>query len=156
MNVGIDYAFGQANVDTTNGIRFGVISQNAILQAWSDSSKPVYPDEVEEQLDGDLVDEAGRPFEPDTSWLEDVDPIAYVYNGDGYVMETCLDSDVMVLKSDYYTFASFCSPCLPGAGNLDCPYLDGVKTFCLDGSWFEDEKAPYPVYKVSDGTEVKS
>jgi len=61
----------------------------------------------------------------------------------------CLDSDILVTKSPFYTYAPFCSPCVPGAGNLDstvpigieAPYdrdeqirtmsTMGVKTYCF-------------------------
>lgn len=42
----------------------------------------------------------------------------------------------------------------PGAGNLDNPRNDGPKTYCLGHDWFEDGKAPYPVYLVADDVEV--
>lgn len=42
------------------------------------------------------------------------------YVDDGVLQATtCLDSDIMVLKSPYYTIAPPCSPCVPQAGNLD-------------------------------------
>lgn len=86
----------------------------------------------------------------------------------------CLDSDVMVLKSRYYTFAPFCSPCVPGAGNLDSTsdnmlafvrtslrrigHADlsgpddfvpfGVKTYCPDKLYFSKGACPYPYWSV--------
>ena len=39
---GIDYGRGQVNIDHTNNIRYGVISQNEVLQAWADESEPIY------------------------------------------------------------------------------------------------------------------
>lgn len=41
-NPGIDYGMGTTNIDPTTGIRFGVISQNAVLQSWCDSAEPDY------------------------------------------------------------------------------------------------------------------
>lgn len=38
-------------------------------------------------------------------------------------MTDCLDNDAFIIKSPYYTYAQFCSPCVPGAGNLDNPYI---------------------------------
>jgi hypothetical protein len=35
---GIDYGNGMTNKDRDTGIRYGVISQNDVLQAWADSS----------------------------------------------------------------------------------------------------------------------
>ena len=82
----------------------------------------------------------------------------------------CLDSDAMVVKSLYYTFARFCSPCVPGACSLDSPldFLDAmaaasryrlslsykmpfteVRCYCLDKSWFDsDRPCPYPYWSV--------
>lgn len=39
---GIDYGMGKSNIDPMNGIRYGVIDQNQVLQAWADSSEPDY------------------------------------------------------------------------------------------------------------------
>jgi hypothetical protein len=77
------------------------------------------------------------------------DEISPYYDDGDYVITKCLDFDFFISKSPYYTLAQFCSPCVPGAGNLDnfCP--DGVKTFCLGHEWFEDDKAPYPVYSIT-------
>lgn len=41
-NAGIDYGMGRSNVDLTTGIRYGVISQHSVSQAWSDSAEPDY------------------------------------------------------------------------------------------------------------------
>ena len=66
-----------------------------------------------------------------------------------------LDSynDVWIFKSPYYTFAQFCSPCAPGAGYLanPCDKDTGAKSYCFGHDWFEDGKAPYPVYRVDTG-----
>ena len=62
----------------------------------------------------------------------------------------------MILKSDYYTHAQFCSPCVPGAGNLDSPCDSGEKAYCLGHDWFEDGIAPYPVYRVSDNARIEA
>ena len=41
-NAGIDYGHGQTNIDTKTGIRYGVISQMNILDAWCEESEPYY------------------------------------------------------------------------------------------------------------------
>lgn len=90
-------------------------------------------------------------------WSDDVtaeEPIGHSYEDDGYKLTDCLDNDIMVLASPYYTHAQFCSPCVPGAGNLDTPVEDGPKTFALGHDWFEDNAAPYPLYRVSDNARV--
>jgi rubredoxin len=166
--VGIDYGHGQTNVDPKNGIRFGVIGQNAVLQAWADSSEPVYDPATcpkcgnnAEDFDSDQCQDGWEYSQGctdymckscmyvfDSSEAFGDEPNGYVYSGEGYEMCNCLDSDIMITKSPFYTHAQFCSPCVPGAGNLDNPIEDGVKTYCVGHDWFEDNKAPYPVYKV--------
>lgn len=42
MSRGIDYGNGLTNINHETGIRYGVISQNDVLQAWSDSSDAEY------------------------------------------------------------------------------------------------------------------
>ena len=91
-------------------------------------------------------------------YLNNADYLTH-YNNDGF--------GVWVERSPYYTYAHFCSPCAPGAGDLDTPidvgdvgfgllahaaHLD--KTYCFDHECFEDGKAPYRVFRVVDGTEV--
>jgi hypothetical protein len=74
------------------------------------------------------------------------------YDKDGYKIESAFDNtELFVTKSPFYTFTQFCSPCAPGAGNLDNYCEDGARTYCLGHDWFEDGKAPYPVYSVATG-----
>lgn len=74
----------------------------------------------------------------------------------------CLDSDALVIKSQFYTYAKFCSPCVPGACSLDSPLSlqkifprydrssqEPVRCYCLDTSWFDsDRPCPYPYWDV--------
>jgi len=39
-------------------------------------------------------------------------------------------------------------------GNLDTYIKDGVKTYALGHDWFENEKAPYPLYSVETEKEI--
>ena len=174
---GIDYGHGMTNCDHANGIRYGVISQHSVGQAWYDSAEADYgkaqcpscqADAIE--YDGDKHNEyaapANRPYACADYVCESCEiiidsgdafgdePRAWNYDADGYQLTGCLDNDIMILKAPYYTFAQFCSPCVPGAGNIDNPMPDGVKTYCLGHDWFEEGKAPYPVYSVETGKEV--
>ena len=54
--MGIDYGRGSVNIDKETGIRFGVINQNELMQAWSDSSEANYPDPCCPQCGGEIVD----------------------------------------------------------------------------------------------------
>jgi len=124
----IDYGMDLTNVDHETGIHYGVIPANDVLQAWSDSSEPEYDcDECE-----------SRGF-------------AFVEDGYG-AYQSRDDSDIFVTKSPFYTFATFCSPCAPGAGHLRNPLApdEGVKTYCFGDDWFEDESCPYTIYNVVD------
>lgn len=169
MPVGIDYGMGCTNRDPENGIRFGVISQNSVSQAWSDSAEPDYGKPTCPKCQSDAMEYLAihEPFEQyrahgcadyacedceitfDSSEAFPDEPQGWSYKNEGYDLTDYLDSDIFVVKSPYYTHTQFCSPCVPGAGNLNSPDTDGVKTYCLDHDWFENGKAPYPVYDVA-------
>ena len=172
--VGIDYGLGQSNVDKENGIRYGVISQHSVGQAWYNDARPDYGDatcpkcgnkalEYDADKDGDewtsssgcsdyMCESCQYVFDSYEAFGDE--PQGWNYSDDEYELTDCLDSDIFVLKSPFYTFAQFCSPCVPGAGNLDSPMDDGAKTYCLGHDWFQDG-APYPVYRVDTGELVK-
>ena len=170
---GIDYSLGRSNFDKANGIHFGVISSHSVPYEYQDDFEPDYGkptcpkcgNPVVESSDDSIPEDAdwnkGRDYACipcETSyWSESVfsdEPRGFSYERDGYALTDCLDNDIFVLKSPFYTFAQFCSPCVPGAGNLDSPCTDGPKTYCLGHDWFDGGKAPYPVYSVADGSEV--
>lgn len=167
MSRGIDYGHGLSNIDMSNGIRFGVISANVVGEAWYEDAeanfgKPKCPD-----CEGEVTE--ATP-EQDKEWhcvkckksydTEDVypsDPYSYYYDKEGITAEqTFDDTDIFIVKSPYYTRAQFCSPCAPGAGHLENPCDDGMKTYCFGHDWFEGGEAPYPVYNVKDDSLVVS
>ena len=175
----IDYGNGLVNLDKSNGIRYGVISVHDLnYDAFDSMKKDVYGgpncpkcgnDAVEYNEDkhgeyeparthGCCADYACEDCETyldsDMMWGEEV--IGYESSDPDYVIDTCLDTDVCILQSPYYTFAEFCSPCVPGAGNLNRYNLDGVKTYCFSHEMFETRIAPYPVYEVADDSIVES
>lgn len=119
------------NYDSKTGIHYGVIPVNRVLQAWADESEPVfYP---------------GRP----SSYKEN--PIhRFEFKKEGYhLIQFADDACIFVCKSPFYTYTAPCSPCAPNAGDLSTYRPDGIKTFCLDSSWFEDEgEVPYPIFRV--------
>lgn len=83
------------------------------------------------------------------------EPISHhVDDGEYKAEQSSNDSDILITQSPYFTYAQFCSPCAPGAGHLEnpCPpWYGGVKTFAFGHDWFEDNKAPYPVWSVKTG-----
>jgi len=173
---GIDYGrIDKTNRDPVTGIHYGCISQHSVLQAWADSSEPEYGEQTCPKCGNAVVeydsDEHGDYHcscgcadyactDCELVWNScdcfPEEPLGYSYDAEGYHLVDCLDSGIMVLKSPYYTHAQFCSPCVPGAGNLDSPMLEGVKTYCLGHDWFDGGKAPYPVYRVDNNQEVRS
>lgn len=198
-NPGIDHSSGQSNIDHQTGIRFGVISQNSILQNWADSSEPDYGnptcpkcgndadepsafgdtdfdadewEHAEHECDDYVCTHCKYLFGSESGFGDEA--LGYYLDDGEHKMVTCLDSDIMILKSPYYTYAQFCSPCVPGAGNLECPLTCGWGSICehtgeetgcshfsvprcyaLGHEWFEEQKAPYPVYSVETNLEIK-
>ncbi|MCK9600952.1 MAG: hypothetical protein M0R06_18060 [Sphaerochaeta sp.] len=166
-----DYGLGQTNINHETGIRYGVINQNDILQAWADSSEPDYRppscpwcgEEVEDTgYHKQSCPHCGKDFrdyelsgdEPYGFYLDDGEYRAF---SDDY-------GDIFVIDSPYYTRARFCSPCAPGACHLHNPDDMGEKAYCFGPDWFDsfgdDEptgefngqatSCPYPVYRVAD------
>lgn len=182
---GIDYGRGMSNIDHDTGIRYGVIHQNEVLQAWADSSEPDYgmpicPEcgyEYKKAKDPKRCPDCG--YVGDDFWREEA--LGYYYVQDGYQAACGDDEDIFITKSKYFTYAQFCSPCAPGAGYLMNPFVnywkntgtnqEGImapedypddyklkaenagypKVYCFDHDWFEDGKAPYPVFSVETG-----
>lgn len=179
-DAGIDYGLGRTNIDHATGIRYGVISSHAISQAWYDSAdadygKPACPEcgaDVGESSDVPEAVQAegwfsGKDYAclscKECYWSDSVysdEALGYSYNDDEYSAENCLQSDVILTRSPYYTFGPFCSPCVPGGVSLpdsaDKVYdeSNGVKAYCFGPDWFDDGKAPYKVYRVADDSEI--
>jgi hypothetical protein len=183
---GIDYGLGQSNVNLETGIRNGVISMNSINRDYTAEFEHEYPGPIcpscgngIKASDDDTVFDGYNGGEQDAEpewfdgkdftcidcekcyWSDQVygeESTGWHYESDGYKLCDCLDNDIFVLESPYYTFAQYCSPCVPGAGNLDNPVEAGIgaKCYALGPEWFDDGKAPYTVYRVSDGIEVAS
>ena len=160
-DAGIDYGLiGQSNRNRETGIHYGVISQNSIGEAWFDHSEPDYgeahcPKCNSEILDSQEIASAKKDYWckkcKKSFWSEECfpeEPLSFSYEANGYILTSCLDSDIMVIKSPFYTFTKFCSPYVPGAGDLNNYMEGGVKTYCLGHTWFDDDVAPYPVYSV--------
>lgn len=177
---GIDYGRGQTNIDHSTGIRYGVIPQNVILQAWTDSSEadygdafcpqcgrgasiPEYSDEDDTQESDEYVDYNGirnsRDYRCDDCKIYfdgDVafgnEPLGFYFDSDGIKAFSDSMGDIFIIKSPYYTRADFCSPCAPGACYLTSPNDNGAKAYCFDESWFDDdiEVCPYPIWRIEN------
>jgi hypothetical protein len=99
----------------------------------------------------------------------DNDNHSYHYTDAEYELHVCDDNyGIYVIKSPYYTYTRPCSPCSPNAGDLDNPvqidhrYKTGdtragygeMKTYCLDKTFFENDKVPYEYYEVATDKKV--
>ncbi len=160
--MGIDYGRGQTNTDTTNGIRYGVISPHEVLQAWCDDSEAYYGKPYCPKCDAELDDDVCDGHECDCgytiSWVGEEcygdEPLSHYVDDDEYQAEACCDGDIFITKSPYYTKCGFCSPYAPGAGYLTDNDND-CKAYCFGHDWF-DGNTPYPVYRVSDDSLVSA
>jgi hypothetical protein len=162
----IDYGMGLTNIDKTNGIRYGVIHQNEVLQAWCDSAEPNYGkpscpscgDDSAELAHTDhdeheyFCDACELGFDSEDAYPDEA--YSYYLDDGEYLCEAGEDGDIFVMKSPFYTRAEFCSPCAPGACYLINSTTNGEKAYCLGHDWFDSGKAPYPVYRVSDDSAV--
>lgn len=161
---GTDYGMGMTNIDRETGIRYGVIHANDVGQAWFDESEPIYPDPTCENCDLELLgidvsDDYTCPncgHEGSGDFMDCAEPSGFRYEGGGYIAyQDQDDPDIFVIKSPYYTRAQFCSPCAPGACYLKNQTPEGERAYCFGPDWFEDNVAPYAVYRVSDDTLVE-
>jgi hypothetical protein len=84
--------------------------------------------------------------------MEPADESRLLYEDGGYKIFKARDGDLFIEKSPYYALRGYCSPCAPNACFLKTAGEE--KTYCLDASWFENEKAPYPVFSVETGKEI--
>lgn len=169
------------NYDPETGIRFGVISPHSISpyaldDIYTNGTDPQYEsakqgfrqkvfDVLNEYLSTDecdnLTDQAieifNERFESDGSGIMD-------YSDSEYTLHVSGDNfGIFVMKSPYYTYCRGCSPCAPGAGDLDHPmtsYIGAISTnfdkaLCLGPDWFnKDNPIPYRVFRVDNDQEV--
>ena len=133
-----DYGMGKTNIDTENGTRYGVIPSNKVRE-WTNVAEPGYPELDREDYSSD---------EEYEHFLDSLDPEGWYLDDGEYKAVQHGDSPyIMVTKSPYYTLCRYCSPCFPGAGDLNSE--GDVKTYCFGHDWFDGDKAPYPVYSVA-------
>lgn len=144
---GIDYSLGKSNINLVTGIHYGVISIHEVLQSWSDSSDGYYHytcpycgSDLKKGMDTKRCNACYKRIDPDRDF-DDLEPSSYYYNQDGYECEQSQDdTDIFILKSPYFTYCQYASPCAPGAGYL-ANYMDkgeGVRAYCFGHDWFEE------------------
>jgi len=162
---GINYGYGLTNRSIETGICYGVISANSIsgeaLNEFECNYQAFCPHCTSELSDEqiDLVDELNacpicQESIDSTDDLYGDEPSSQTYEQDGYSLEYSADSNnIWVFKSPYIIKAQYCSPCYPGAGNLDTPCDNGPDTYALGLDWFDSEYVPAP-YSQEDISEV--
>lgn len=164
----IDYGMGKSNINLDTGIRYGAISCNSLDGDANNDiftqgavyipSCPACGHIFDENTDLDMVFEcpeckeeigdSGELYGDEPSYIRFVEDTAQ----GKIIVEGCLDNDYVITESPYYTMARLCSPCVPGAGDLDSPDPEyGYKTYCLPSDYFEDGKPPYKYNRV-DGS----
>ena len=155
------------NTDEETGISYGVISQNSLnldaINSWyeNDSIYDEYVEGLAEQVKTGEISEdekEDRLAEYDNDYHHH-----YVVDDEGISAEHFENLNAWyITKSPFYTFCKKCSPCCPGAGDLDAPINpDGHevvslwdKAYCLPKEYFENENAPYRVFRVDNDGEV--
>lgn len=174
---GIDYGFGQTNIDNQTGIRYGVIPSHDVGQAWYDDAqayygKPHCPQcgneacEYDDEKHGEYARYSracGTDYacEHCEHWFGSGDafgdePISfYVDDGEYLAEQSRDDGDIFIVRAPYFTRAQFCSPCAPGACYLPNDCTDGERAYCFGHDWFDGGRAPYPVYRVTDDSLVE-
>src|SRR5512145_1166409 len=168
-NIGIDYGRGMANVDHNNGIHYGVINEREVLQAWADESSPEYVytcpycGQEHPQAFVDYLQVGKYKYCQNKKCHKrltendflNIEPSNYTIDNEEYKATCEDDGDIFITQSPYYTTCQYCSPCAPGAGYIMNTVDGGVKAYCFGHDWFEDGKAPYPVYSVETGELVE-
>ena len=163
-----------SNYDEKTGIAYGVISQNSInldaIDSWydNDSIYDEYLKELEESVkDGLMTDDE---MDDNLSNYDNDYHHFYVIDDDGIDAEYFSDLNAWyITKSPYYTYTKQCSPCSPGAGDLDSSitkkeydignhnaFMYGtVKAYCLPKDYFDEYAViPYRVFRVDSDEEV--
>lgn len=158
---GIDYSHGHANINHKTGIHYGVISQNECLQAWADSSEPVFFNGCPK-----CGNELKRPASEykrcphcyktlEESDFYDIESCGFkIEDGEYTATQSNDDSDIFIIASQFYTTCQYCSPCAPGAGYITNTVKNGIKAYCFGHDFFDNGVAPYPVYSVETSEKV--
>jgi len=181
---GLDYSLGRSNVNKETGIHYGVISQNSVMPealddimtygedlAWEEALAEAIAEAKATAAEGEEIDEDSISESLSEGWESSLGN--YLYESEGYKLTGCLDSDLFVMASRFFTYAQFCSPCVPGAGNLDSAWetlgkqvsaaeivtlataAGFPRAYCLGHDWFDGGRAPYPVFSVESGALVE-
>lgn len=181
------------NYDEKTGIRYGVISPHTISPFALDDIYQNGTDPICESGKEELINDLKEFCESHYLDFDRIDTIQFVdqyyehyespdgqmdYSDKDYDLHVSGDNfGIFVMRSPYYTYCRGCSPCAPGAGDLNNPvdpdtaqkddtagysgWMAGsAKTLCLGPEWFDQDndqyssKIPYRVFRVDNDQEV--
>ena len=141
------------NRDPETGIRYGIVSLHDLNEFALESFEPIYPcscPECESEFEpGTQPDDdspcptCGFVADDDDDWFG-YEPIALIYEEEGYSLSLDEHNDVWIFRSPHTTSRwSHCSPCAPGAAHLS----DGTSedhgddlAYCLGDEWYDNGK----------------
>lgn len=125
---GVDYGRGMSYVDHETGIRYGVINQSYVGQAWLEEGEPVYLyccGECSHEIGGEATDKCPNcGYEFEDWYFDNMEPLGWSYRDENVTAECGDDGDIFITTSKYFTYAAYCSPCYPGAGYLMNPFVN--------------------------------
>lgn len=152
---------GMTNTNPETGIRYGIISANNIdpdvMQIiWLEGTDLHWQDRAAEIRDEVMNDEECSPDDKDAEierrlqdesdgWYDDEPVHSFELSCPGYGVvhgrTTWLGGGqlVWIFKSPFLTKAKLCSPCVPNAGDLNNPDVDGYECYDVPNDWrYED------------------
>ncbi len=178
---GIDYSGSQGTCNRDEReFRYGIIAQSSLphwfadeLEAHYSAHCPACGEGIDSEYESEVnsqgygVCECGNSFRDHEMYRDEAD--GYTWGNEDSESGHADDMlDVWVTQSPFYTYAQFCSPCVPGAGNLNSPLAIAGdipkenRILCLGLDWFDSlddaseyaEHCPYPVWECETGNLV--
>lgn len=150
------------NVNENTGIRYGIISANSLhpdlvdTLMYGTNAKDVHFEEAKSELWADIKSTCKDYMSDDESdevadlavenmsqnWQQDEPVFEGEHDGVKY-RTTWLGGALLVffLESPYTLRGDLCSPCIPGAVNLDSPNPDGFEGYAPPSDWFAEESS---------------
>ncbi len=134
MSYGIDYGGGTTNIDRETGIRFGVIPQNDVLQAWAESSEPDYGPPGCSECGSEAVGIGEVPF--------DLDDLKTLRQSDGY----CRKHAILQIPDEHQADCGDNDEWHDEGRDYAC--LNCARSFYSEDAWGDD---PVGGYVLDDG-----
>ncbi|MFA5760499.1 MAG: hypothetical protein WC877_01900 [Dehalococcoidales bacterium] len=152
---GIHYGFYYGNKISSEVLNDICMGDDLIYEENIEELKEAFKDTIREFCENNNLDSEHIGMD-NNDLLDDIidqfnnnyqnDYHKYRYEKDGYIIEYSNDSDdLIVIKSPYWTFRGFCSPCAPNGCYLGS---DGnIPSYCLDKDFFDEWiECPYDEY----------